>query len=164
MIAGMGKHFKYRDLEFWAENGSICVIDYRKEPPEYKTDSAREFLLRAQERINERNRIQHKIQIGAGSMGPRVAAQEVEEIQKCIEGMIQCVRIAKHQGDPHDPRVQEHIRKHGDPNRKIIIPTGLQVAEYNRPTPLPTIAARARGRRTLNPEDTPSTLREYRGG
>jgi hypothetical protein len=133
MISKQWQHFKHMNLEFWAQNGLIHIIDTRKEPAEHKTECVREFLLRANQFIEDRNRISHKIQIGAYGSSAGVARQEVEKIQTLIEAMIRCTRIAKEQGDPNDPRVQEHIRKHGALNRKLVIPTASQVLEINKP-------------------------------
>lgn len=140
MIARMGRRFKHKKLEFWADRGLIHVIDTRKEPPEYKVDTLREFLYRAQNFIDERTRIQHKVRIGAGSSNTRVDNEAINELQTLIEDMVRCVEIAKQQGDPTDPRVQQHVMKHGAPGRRLVSGTGLGGGggsrEVNRPVPL----------------------------
>jgi hypothetical protein len=127
MIAGMGRHFRFRKLEFWAENGRVNIIDYREEPPAHKTESRREFLLRAQAMIVERNRIQAAGRVSAGSSSTRVVAEEVNAFQNCIEDMVKCVRIAQQQGDPDDPRAKPPRR------RRLFLPTPAQTFEINKP-------------------------------
>lgn len=116
-----GKHYTYRKLEFWAHCGLIKIIDYRKEPPDFKTELLRTFLLRAQDMIRERDRCRY--------------ADERKELQDCIEHMVLCAREAKQQGDPADPAVQEHVRKHHTGPR-LLMPTPAFTAEINRPRPL----------------------------
>ncbi len=147
MISKMWERFKHKRLEFWAERGMVNIIDYRKSPPEYKSEMLREFLMRAQNFVDERKRIAHRAAVSTSTTGRRIAHEQIEELQKLIDDMVRCARIAKHQGDPSDPRVQEHIRKHGDSSRKIFVPTAADVAEVNRPVPLSAMQpARRSGR------------------
>jgi hypothetical protein len=126
-----GRHYKFRMLEFWAHHGRVQVIDYRIDPPEHKSEALRDFLLRAQGLILERERVRFAPRSSAGSSSNLVAAEEVAELQRCIEGMVACAREAKAQGDPHDPGVQQFVRNHV--KRSILLPTPGQTIEINKP-------------------------------
>jgi hypothetical protein len=96
-----GKHYRFRKLEFWAESGMINLIDERH-PPEhpgsFKVIMVREWL----ERLNTLNKEIHRW---------NKYVDERNEMSNFIDNGIACVRDAKKQGRPDDPKAAADILK-----------------------------------------------------
>jgi len=96
------------DLVFYAQNGMIVMEDEGN--GDFFVVTRREFLERAQalNRMNSRER----------------HADQRDKINRTVEEMICCVKDAKFQGDPLDPRVQEWYLKHRPwKNQQLLIPS-----------------------------------------
>lgn len=88
MLLKIGRRYKFRAIEFWAEDGRVIMIDQRQNPPTRKEVSRKDFLLLAKARSEERDCCQYP--------------DEKLELQNLIESMIQCCKEVKEQGDQMD--------------------------------------------------------------
>lgn len=93
---------KFGQLSFWAENGLIHLNN--EETGKYVCLSRLEALTRAQALSEE----------AAHRRGDKYYDQRNAMVE-LVEDIIEVVREAKHQGDPHDPKVLEHYAKHRPP-------------------------------------------------
>jgi hypothetical protein len=90
-----GRHYRFRNLDYWAERGLINIVDERFPPSHDKAFTVvpvREFLYRLK---------------GLNDMIGRWGKQwpdERNEMQTMIENGVECCREAKTQGRPDDPR------------------------------------------------------------
>ena len=112
MADKVGKHYNFRDQEFWACNGLIYIIDYRDGIPDdnrFKIETRAEFATRA-------------IMLNEMARGWKWH-DERHEFNKAVENMVAVVKEAKRQGDPTDP---ETAKKLAWENRKMIF-----VMNYN---------------------------------
>lgn len=93
-MAKQSRHYRYGNLEFWAEAGMICIQDERLPPSHdqaFKTEMVREFLYR----------------IRAINLGATIEKypDERERDLTFVENGIAVVSAAKKQGRPDDPKV-----------------------------------------------------------
>ena len=105
----MGKHYRFRKLEFWAERGLINLIDERFLPSDDKSFvviPVREWLLR----LKGLNENLHK-----WDRWP----DERDETQNFIEHGVAAAREATKQGRPDDPKAVADILK---TKRKVVFP------------------------------------------
>ena len=97
-VDGRTRVWKFRHTSFYAERGLIRVID--EKTGEYRPWPIRDFILILESYQQIRNRL------------PRNTPAEIEEwheYQSSIEGGIECVKLAKKQGDPFDPNVPKQM-------------------------------------------------------
>lgn len=88
-----GKHYRFEDVEFWAEDGLIFIEDHKD--GEFKIDTCRDFAMRAHA-INEAARREYQ----RGKY-----PSEHKRLVDCVCNMRDCFKEAREQGDPMDPRV-----------------------------------------------------------
>ncbi len=105
MSSKAGRHYKFQDLEFWAEDGLVYVEDRRN--GDFNVITCRDFVQRAKA-INEEAKL---------SLYP----SDVEELQSCVLKMYQVYKDAKSQGDPMDVAIAK--RKYKE-RRKVSMLTG----------------------------------------
>lgn len=112
------RHFVYKDLEWWAENGLIYMEDHKDN--DFHAVTVRDALERAAALTVERRRIDARARSSSHASGNRVAAEDRAQLQTAIEGLIEACKDARKQGDPSDPKVIEDLRKQRKKN--ILIP------------------------------------------
>jgi len=84
-----GKHYIFSDLEFWAEEGTICIMD--RQNGEITAATTRDFAKRAEAINVEAKRV--------------TIPDEKRALQECVLSMYAVWKEAKTQGDPTDPQV-----------------------------------------------------------
>jgi len=92
-----GKHYRFRNIEFWAERGLIQFVDERFPPEDDRSHdvlTVTEFLENIRAINRELGNIKH--------------ADERAEHDRLIENGIKCAKEAQNQGRPDDP---EHVRQ-----------------------------------------------------
>tara|TARA_B100000700_G_scaffold319225_1_gene413971 strand:- start:335 stop:760 length:426 start_codon:yes stop_codon:yes gene_type:complete len=105
-----GERYEYLSLIFWPENGFIYIED--SDDDSFTTCSRREWLARANS-FNEDAKRLADISTRAGNEWKKMSAvQERDAMISLVECMVDCAKRAKDQGDPTDPKVIDHIRKH----------------------------------------------------
>ena len=105
-----GNRYEYLSLIFWPENGFIYIED--KDDGSFTTCSRRDWLERASS-FNADAQRRGYIATRAGNEWKKMtAAQERDAMISLVECMLECAKQAKAQGDPLDPKVVAHIRKH----------------------------------------------------
>lgn len=95
---------QYGDLDFWAQNGMICMEDQGS--GEFYVVTRREFLERTLS-VNGANRRE-------------MGLDQRDTLQRVVTDMIECIKEAKHQGDPDDPKVQAWYRRNR-PSAAVIL-------------------------------------------
>lgn len=97
---------KYVDLAIFAIEGLICVIDER---PAHHGDTVivtpADMLERVQA-LNKQNKGETRAQL------PKHLHQVHDDERRGSQNIMECVKEAKHMGDPSDPRVQAYWAKH----------------------------------------------------
>lgn len=101
-----GKHYQFDDIEFWAEDGIICIIDTRNGDTNAVT--CKEFVKRASVINDEAARAAN--------------SSERRRLQDCVLNMHAAWKEAKTQGDPSDPEVLKRRLKE---RRRAILTPGL---------------------------------------
>lgn len=95
-----GRVFRFRQQEFWADQGMIHLLDYRQSPynPSYRSMGIRDLtdLIRAFKRMLPRFK----------------QADERREHEQLVENLLAVGVAAKAQGDPHDAAVSQHRMRH----------------------------------------------------
>lgn len=84
-----GKHYAFDDIEFWACDGVICIVDTRN--GDINAVTCKEFALRARD-INDEAR-------------KATYAYDKRRLQNLVISMHEVWKEAKEQGDPADPAV-----------------------------------------------------------
>lgn len=119
-----GERYEYLSLVFWPENGFVYIED--KDDGSFTTCSRRDWL----DRIAAFNADAHRlgdIAVKAGNEWKKMtAAQERDAMLSLVEAMIECATRAKAQGDPTDPKVVEHIKKHEIKRRRSFLMPGTK--------------------------------------
>jgi len=107
------KIYRFRSLEFYAELGMIRLKDNELEKD--TTVPAKEFFLRAMSlRGQEENSFQK-------TMKPtRQQNQEYQEVRKFFFDATECVKAARAQGDPLDPKTMSQLVKDFRPGRGVV--------------------------------------------
>lgn len=107
-----GRVFRFRQTQFWAENGLVHILDYRRSPynPDYRSVGIRELteLIRAFKRMIP------------GFKYP----DEKAEHERLVEDLLAAGCAAKAQGDPHDDAVTAHRRRHRSRKSSFLLPEG----------------------------------------
>lgn len=102
-MAREGQIYRYKQLEFWAEAGAIRCIHHGRlkqglgEEDFFHTITVRDWLERAE---------------AMGREAARAVGQEHTELKNQADLMTLCAMEAIAQGDPLDPKVSAHRRKH----------------------------------------------------
>ena len=105
-----GERYEYLSLVFWPENGFIYIED--KDDDSFTTCNRRDWLDRAAAFNADAQRL-GDIAVRAGNEWKKMTAiQERDAMLSLVECMLVCAKQAKAQGDPTDPKVVDHIRKH----------------------------------------------------
>jgi hypothetical protein len=108
-----GKHFHYMDLEFWAQNGMVTVLDSKRAADGRDAAdcifhvSPGEFIKRA-----------IAVRMSTGDQYP----DERRRASRFMEEAVIVAKEAKKQGDPSDERVLDHVLKHNK-RAQIIVPS-----------------------------------------
>jgi hypothetical protein len=118
-----GKHYRFRNQEFFAVEGMVVLEDAND--GSIKGLTVRTALKRA-EALNAQVKVMNY-------------RDERDEVMRCVENLIECIKEAKLQGDPTDPeiclkKVREQRRSrpvgfhqglelNGRPDRRYRIPT-----------------------------------------
>ena len=116
-----GKRYRFRNQLYWACNGRIFIED--QDTGDFKSKSRREMLERA-DSFNQ-------------SISHCHWADEREELHRTVHDLIDCIKEAREQGDPHEPGV---IAQVGRESRKSSWWTGeaaWQQANGGHPLPDP---------------------------
>jgi hypothetical protein len=132
VLARQGKHYFYKPpgsrepLEFWAQNGMVCIIDQRFPPTHdkaYIVLTTKEFLQNIRGINRAANRIAHQVKVALNSgLGAGVVqAEERRKVDKLVEESMACVREAWKQGSPDNPR---HIEQMLRERRKSMLYAG----------------------------------------
>jgi hypothetical protein len=100
-----GQHYKFDDLEFWAEDGVICIVDARN--GDINAVTCKEFVERAEVINREAKRATY--------------ASDQRRLNDCVLNMYEVWKEAKQQGDPTDPAVMRQRLK--DRKRAILTPS-----------------------------------------
>ena len=127
----VGGRYEYLSLTFWAENGFIYIED--RDDESFTTCNRRDWLDRARAFNQDAQRLGSMATEAGNAWKKQTAAQERDAMLSLVECMLACAKQAKAQGDPMDPKVIEHIKKHemtrrskflmpGAHNGNIIIP------------------------------------------
>lgn len=96
-----GKHYRYCNLEFWAQGGVICIEDMKDETEtRFRAISLSEFLERAA-----------NVKMALRYIDYKYADERVRD-ENFIKDAVQCAKEAMNQGDPFDPKVIEHYHRH----------------------------------------------------
>jgi hypothetical protein len=101
-----GKHHTFDDLEFWAEDGIVCIVDTRDGSCNAVT--RKDFVKRASAIYDESQRSKY--------------ASDKKKLQDLIISMHEVWKEANTQGDPADVNVVKHRLKE---SRKAILVTGF---------------------------------------
>ena len=107
-----GPHYRYKNIEFWANNGMVSIVDVEA-AEKGKTGREAERLLRPGEFLKQA--------LGAYMSVHDRYPSEFREARNMLEQAKEVVKLAKHQGDALDPAVIDHYIKHEQPAR-IFIP------------------------------------------
>lgn len=129
-----GPTYHWRAMTFYAMNGSICISDERPGLPPHEQFivlSRTDFLERA---IAFGGQAKALARLAAEHPG-RGFGQERNETLTLVEDMLSCVRDAKEQGDPNDPKVREWVSRHS-PRKRSRSGGGRNYA-LDLPGPLP---------------------------
>ena len=109
-----GKLYKYLQIEFYAERGMITVIDTERAadsscPPDEAIQrvSPSEFIKRA---------------IAARMSAYDLYPSKTRELGRLLEDATTACKQAKAQGDPTDPKVRDHFRRHRRRSSALILP------------------------------------------
>ena len=115
-----GPHRTFRNIEFWADNGMIAMVD---------TDLAatNPDSPRVQKMI--RPGLFLKQALGAYMSVWDRYPDEIQDARRMLEEAKEAVKLAMSQGDPFSIKVQEHREKHGDGHVQILMP-GEREPEY----------------------------------
>jgi len=106
-MSAEGKHYRFEDIEFWAEDGVIFIEDHIDST--YKAVTCSDFRDRA---IAVKRAVDREYQRG---MYP----DEHKRLVDCLCDMRDCFKEAKAQGDPADPSVA--IQRYRDRKKSILI-------------------------------------------
>ena len=88
-----GKHFRFDDIEFWAEDGLVFIVDHRD--GSCKLDYLSDFKKRAFALNEEAKRLYKEGKY----------PDEHKKMTDCVCSMRDCYTEAKDQGDPGDPKI-----------------------------------------------------------
>lgn len=93
-----GKHYRFRNQEFWAQNGRVWIEDQRD--GEFKSMTSAEFAARA-------------IAFGRSLKEKWHCFYEDErtELSNCVQAMCACVKETFDQGDPHQEGVSRRVAR-----------------------------------------------------
>lgn len=132
-----GRHYHYEPtdkkgqgaLEFWAENGLICLIDERypeADDRHFNVLTIREFLVNLQginASIERCASAVARTTMAAGGPSPGgAAAEEREALHRLVANGISCAREAQTMGDPANPK---HLRDMIKARRKQMLLAGV---------------------------------------
>jgi hypothetical protein len=97
-----GKNYRWRDLQFYAMNGGVCMHD--EETGEFFVKTRREVLQTARGFAAEikANKAEHGV----------AESDRLRELGKLVRDMIACCDEAKEQGDHTDPMVEAWFARH----------------------------------------------------
>lgn len=110
-----GPHYKYRNIEFWAERGMITLVDLDQ------AGNSQAKLDRACKRISINQFF--KQAFAAFHTVPETYSTDVRDVNRMFEQAMAAINLAKKQGDPTNVKVQEHHAKHERPVQ-ILVPGG----------------------------------------
>ena len=107
-----GKHYRFQRLEFYADQGMITLIDL---------DKAADSSVTPDEAIQRLRPGQFLKRVIAVRMGTKdTYPDEAMQSNKLLEDATAACKLAKSQGDPLDPEVQDHMVKHTKRNRILV--------------------------------------------
>jgi hypothetical protein len=105
-----GRVFKFRQTQFWAEQGLVHFLDYRESPynPHYRSVGMRELveLIKA-----FRDMVPHF-----------KYPDERREHEQLVEDLLAAGCAAKAQGDPHNPEVSAYKARHRSRKSHFLVP------------------------------------------
>jgi hypothetical protein len=94
-----GRTFRFRQQEFWADQGMIHILDYRNSPynPFYRSIGVEELveLIKAFQLMLPRFKY----------------PDERDEHERLVQNLMSVGCAAKAQGDPHDEKVSQHYSR-----------------------------------------------------
>jgi hypothetical protein len=99
-----GKHYRYKNLEFWAQRGLIIIVDRNR------ADDSTKHLDEYAKQVPPRDFI--KRAIAARITGKDFYPSEDRLLSRMLEDATAAVKEAIAQGDPLDPAVQAHVARH----------------------------------------------------
>ncbi len=136
-----GRHYRYEPtdkkgkgaLEFWAENGMICMLDERLptgHPDHFLVLTIREFLVNLRGINMSIERCAYatgRTSMALNSAKPGgAAAEEREELHRLVANGIACAKEAKNHGDPTNPRHMADMMK---ARRRTMVQSGVPSRE-----------------------------------
>jgi len=113
MAKSEGKHYRFRNFEFWAERGMITLVDLNDASDNKPVDEYRqrlspgEFMKRA---------------IAALVSEPDKYPSVLRELRNLVQNAAEAAKLAKAQGDPTDQKVIDHMLKHKSKSSALILP------------------------------------------
>lgn len=109
-----GPHYRFKNMEFWAERGMISLVDTeaaaRGEEQYHWRVPPGEFIKRA---------------IGARMQEPDNYPDRVRALRQMLDDAKTACKMAKAQGDPTDPSVLDHVIKHRRRTSTLVMPHEL---------------------------------------
>lgn len=128
MLTGESRHYRFENLEFFAERGMVTLIDTKLAQDSSANEETYtwrippgQFMARA---------------IAALVQEPDKYGDKLTRLRKLVEDAREVAKVAKSYGDPTDPSVLEHVIKHQRRNR-IVMPhelppmPGMAAPKYN---------------------------------
>lgn len=106
------KHYYFMDLEFWAQNGMVTVLDNKRAGNGLPANdcvfhmSPGEFIKRA-----------IAVRMSTDDKYP----DERQRASRFMDEAVQVAKLAKAQGDPTDQKVLDHVVKH-ERKTQILVP------------------------------------------
>jgi len=122
----------FKDLKVFACEGLICIVDEREgQNDEFVVILPSEAVERAKA-LNEKYRGRTRAQY------PQWQRTEMDRVRNGSENALECVREAKHMGDPSDPRVRAFWTRHRRSSSIVVkFSPGADPAGYPKLPPLP---------------------------
>ena len=97
------KHYKFRNIEFWAEQGLVTLID---------EDKGGDSRVTADEAIRRISPVEFLERVVAVRIGTPDYSDELFEVRQFMDRAVEVIKIARAQGDPTDPNVLAHMSRH----------------------------------------------------
>lgn len=106
------KHFRFRQVEFWAKDGRVYMVDLAKAGDSRASILEQVFTLSPGELLQRAI----AVRMTADDRYP----EQVRVARKLLEEATVVAKAAKFQGDPTDRNVLEHVTKHKRNNRVLV--------------------------------------------
>jgi hypothetical protein len=136
LLAKQSRHFFYKPigskepLEFWAQNGMICIVDQRFPPSHEKAYivlTTKEFLVNVRGINRAAVRVSHGVRVSLGNNAHAAGAalEERAKLDRFVQEAMFTVREAWKQGCPDNPKHLEQMLRE---RRKSMLHAGASSA------------------------------------